>query len=208
MTTFTLPVIAHLLNSRRDNAQMPSMVYMTDEERAPNPIPTIKKLKPGSGVIFRHYNIKSRFNLGQEIKSLCQKKKLLFIVGGDSELAQILNADGLHLPEYMVMRPSLRTRIWRKRSKKIMTASVHCEKSLLKCVTLSVDAALVSSVFPTDSHLNQTTLGVLKFQKLAYNSQAPIYALGGINNKNAIQLINSPAIGIAGISAISQTLGK
>jgi thiamine monophosphate synthase len=61
----------------------------------------------------------------------------------------------------------------------------------------------VSPVFPTESHLNETALGISRFQKLAQKAQIPIYALGGINNKNALQLINSPAIGIAGISAIS-----
>ena len=203
MNTYTLPTIAHLLNLRSTASSVPPILYLTDEVRAPNPLPTIKKLKIGSGVIFRHYNIKSRFKLGLKVKKACHEKKLLFLVARDYSLAHKLNADGLHLPEYILLNPSLKIRLWRQRPNKIITASAHCHKSLIKCAALSVDAALVSPVFPTESHLNETALGISRFQKLAQKAQIPIYALGGINNKNAIQLINSPAIGIAGISAIS-----
>ena len=203
MITYTLPTIARLLNLRSTASSVPPILYLTDEVRAPNPLPTIKKLKIGSGVIFRHYNIKSRFKLGLKVKKACHEKKLLFLVARDYSLAHKLNADGLHLPEYILLNPSLKIRLWRQRPNKIITASAHCHKSLIKCAALSVDAALVSPVFPTESHLNKTALGISRFQKLAQKAQIPIYALGGINNKNAIQLINSPAIGIAGISAIS-----
>ena len=63
----------------------------------------------------------------------------------------------------------------------------------------------ISPIFPTESHLNEPTLGTIRFQNLANSSSVPIYALGGVNNENAIQLINSPAIGLAGISAVSNT---
>ena len=204
MNTHNLSTIARILNSRWSKSLMPPVIYMTDELRAPNPLPTIKRLTPGSGVIFRHYNFKSRLNLGLDIKRLCQKKNLLFIIAGDCSLARNLNADGLHLPEFMVSNLTLQSMLWRKTPKKILTASAHCKNSLVKCLALRVDAALVSPVFPTNSHLDRTTLGVSKFQALAKTSPLPIYALGGINNMNAIQLINSPAIGIAGIGAVSQ----
>ena len=202
MTTFSLPTIAQLLNSRWGLSKMPPMLYMTDEVRAPNPIPNINNLTPGSGVIFRHYDVKSRLELGIKVKRACRKKGCLFIVGGDTSLAVKLDADGLHLPEYLALKRSLKARLWRQRPNKILTAAAHCQKSLMASMALHVDAAVLSPVFLTDSHLNQTNLGISKFQKLADHAKIGVYALGGINNKNAIQLINSPAIGIAGNSAI------
>ncbi|MDC0196844.1 thiamine phosphate synthase, partial [Gammaproteobacteria bacterium] len=178
---------------------MPPILYMTDEVRAPNPIPSINKLIPGSGVIFRHYNFKSRLELGVKVKLACRKNGCLFIVGGDTSLAIKLNADGLHLPEYLVLNPSLKAKLWRQKPNKILTAAAHCQKSLMTSMAFPVDAALLSPIFPTNSHLNQNNLGILKFQKLTKQVTVDVYALGGINNKNAIQLINSPAIGIAGI---------
>ena len=132
----------------------------------------------------------------------CRKNGCLFIVAGDASLAVKLNADGLHLPEYLVLSRSLKAQLWRQKPYKILTAAAHCQTSLMTCMALPVDAALLSPVFPTNSHLNQTNLGVLKFQKLAKQTKVGVYALGGVNNKNAIRLIHSPAIGIAGNSAI------
>ena len=205
MTSFSLPTIARLLNARWGGSHMPPMFYMTDEERTPSPLLSIKRLNPGTGVIFRHYNIKSRSKLALEVKTACRKKGCLFIVAGDYLLAHKLNADGLHLPEYMLLKASLKTRLWRRQPNKILTASVHCHKSLIKGSELAVDAALVSPVFKTDSHLNADNLGISRFQKLAKQTRIPIYALGGINDKNVVQLINSPAIGIAGIGALLPT---
>ena len=204
MNTNNLSTVARILNSRWAKSCMPPLIYMTDELRTPNPLPSIKNLIAGSAVIFRHYNYKFRLNLALDIKHLCQKQNLLFFVAGDYSLAQSLRADGIHLPEYMLSKPLLQTMRWKNKQKKLITASAHCKKSIIKCHKLRVDAALVSPVFPTESHLNKTALGISKFQTLAKASSIPIYALGGINNKNAIQLINSPAIGIAGISALSK----
>ena len=70
MTTYSVPIIARLLNARWGLLQMPPMFYMTDEERAPDPLLNINRLEPGTGVILRHYNIKSRFELGLEVKMI------------------------------------------------------------------------------------------------------------------------------------------
>ena len=204
MNTHNLSTIANILNARWDNPLMPPVIYMTDEHRAPNPFPTINNLSSRSGVIFRHYNIKSRFGLGLDIKKECKKRNLLFIVAGDYSLAHKLNADGLHLPEYMLLNPGIKTMLWRKMPKKLLTASAHSKNALMKCSALCIDAALVSPVFPTKSHLMQHPLGISKFQTMVKASSIPVYALGGINNNNAARLINSPAIGLAGISGISQ----
>jgi thiamine-phosphate pyrophosphorylase len=88
-----------------------------------------------------------------------------------------------------------------------MTAAVHSRKNLLKGGALGIDAALVSPVFPTKSHAEtlttRTTLGLLGLSKICRGSTVPIYALGGVSDKNAMQLLKSPAIGIAGISGIA-----
>ena len=71
---------------------MPPLLYLTDEKRAPNPLPVISKLKPGTGVILRHYNSKSRLELGFEIREICKKNQLTFIVARDFSLGGKLGA--------------------------------------------------------------------------------------------------------------------
>jgi thiamine-phosphate pyrophosphorylase len=210
MATNSLSVVSNLLNSRTKNLGLPPLLYMTDERRTPNPMPEIMKLKPGSGVIFRHYLSKQKPTIAREVQTLCRKKRLLFFVGGDHELARTLDADGLHLPEYLVNCPTLAIRTWCQRPNKLITAAAHSRTSLLKCHHLGVDAALVSPIFKTKSHVEtrdkKKTLGILGLIKMSNVSSVPVYALGGITNMNAIQLLNSRAIGIAGIGIFENTL--
>jgi thiamine-phosphate pyrophosphorylase len=208
MNSNSLPTIARLLNSKASGRGLPPLIYMTDEKRVPNPLAAINKLNPGSGVVFRHYAINDRVKLGHEIKQLCIKNCLILLVAGDYKLAWDLNADGFHLAEHQVLSPPLNMRLWRQRPNKIITAAVHSRKALLKCQKLGVDAALVSPIFPTKSHINQPSLGVTGFQRMVYKTTVPIYALGGISKKNAGQLLNTPAIGIAGIGAIADNEQK
>jgi len=175
---------------------------MTDESRAPNPIPTINKLKPGSGVIFRHYDLKSRLELGFKLKEICKRNQLTFIVARDFPLGRKLGADGIHLPEHLLLTPPLEVRLWGQRPNKIITAAAHSYTSLQKCAVLPINAAILSPVFPTESHPSRSQLGITGFQKLAKQASIPVYALGGINEKTARRLKNSPAIGVAGIGAL------
>ena len=202
MEPHSLSKIAHLLNSRATHKHMPPLLYLTDEKRAPNPLPVISKLKPGTGVILRHYNSKSRLELGFEIREICKKNQLTFIVARDFSLGGKLGADGMHLPEHVLLSPPLEIQLGGRRPNKILTAAAHSYKSLLKCAALTINAALLSPVFPTQSHPGQPQLGVNKFQKLANQASVPVYALGGINDKTAHRLKNSSAVGIAGISAL------
>lgn len=203
MVAHSISTIAKLLNSRAGHTPLPPLLYMTDETRVPNPLAAINQLAPGGGVIFRHYASANRQELAIKIKVLCDKNKLVFLIAGDPDLAQQLDADGLHLPEYLLNTPSLNVRLWRRRPNKLLTAAIHSSKSLQKCCALGVDAALASPVFPTKSHPRQKTLGVLGLTKIALKSPIPLYALGGITKINAPELLKSPVIGIAGISGIA-----
>jgi thiamine-phosphate pyrophosphorylase len=203
MNSNSLPTIARLLNSKASGRGLPPLIYMTDEKRVPNPLAAIGKLNPGSGVIYRHYTVNDRVKLGREIKQLCIKRCLILLVAGDYKLARDLNADGFHLAEHQILTLPFNIRLWRQRPNKIITAAVHSRKTLLKCQKLGIDAALVSPVFPTKSHIDQPSLGVTGFQRMVYKTTIPIYALGGITEKNAGQLLNTPAVGIAGIGAIA-----
>ncbi len=205
MSTQSLSTIARLLNSRAEVSFLPPVIYMTDEVRVPNPLSSIAKLAPGNGVIFRHYAAQQKRELALKINALCRERNLIFLVAGDYALARDLEADGLHLPEYLVDSPSLNVRNWRQRPNKLLTAAAHSLRSLKKCQDLNVDAALISPIFPTKSHVGQKAIGVLGLTKMSRTAHIPVYALGGISDKNASQLLKSPAIGIAGIGAITNT---
>jgi len=203
----TLSNIARRLNLSaqvsRPHIQLPSLIYVTDHQRVPDPLPDIDTLPDGCGVIFRHYDVKNRTSLARTVKDLCGRKDLVFILAGDYRLAQDLDADGFHLPEYLAFNPPIGVRRWHLRPDKFLTAAAHSHQALQAGKKIGIDAALVSPVFPTASHVAHSALGNLRFTKMCRQSMLPIYALGGINASNAARLVKSNAIGIAAISGIS-----
>ena len=115
----------------------------------------------------------------------------------------MLNADGLHLPEYLAIAPNFRFRAWKNKPNKILTAAAHSRHTVIKIRNLGFDALLVSPVFETKSHQGAKYLGSIGFQNIIARLSTPAFALGGIDNKTAKLLINTNAIGIAGIRGIA-----
>ena len=183
--------------------KLPSLIYVTDDVRVPDPLPDIAELPVGSGVLFRHYGAKNRRMLALVAKDLCDRNSLSLIVASDYCLARDLDADGYHLPEYLALNPPISVHLWQKRPRKFITAAAHSLRTLQVCRKIGIDAALLSPVFPTASHIEQNAMGILRFTNLCRQSTLPIYALGGINASNAARLLKSNAIGIAAISGIS-----
>ena len=198
----SLTNIAQLLKIQNGQQRLPHLIYLTDEDHLLDPTKFISRLPRKAGVIFRHYASPSRFHLAREIKQICKDRDLTFIVSKDINLARILNADGLHLPEYLAVKPNFRFRAWKNRPNKILTAAAHSRQAIMRIKNLGFDASLVSPVFETKSHKSTKFLGTIGFQNIVSRQPLLAFALGGLNNKTAAFLINTNAIGIAGIRGI------
>ena len=198
----SLTNIAKILKLQNGRQHLPHLIYLTDESHLIDPTAFISRLPRKAGVIFRHYGLPNRFHLAQKIKQICKDRDLTFIVSGDIKLARILNADGLHLPEYLAVKPNFRFRAWKNRPDKILTAAAHSRQAIMKINNLGFDASLVSPVFETKSHQGAKYLGTIGFQSIVSRQALPAFALGGLNNETAPFLKNTNAIGIAGIRGI------
>jgi thiamine-phosphate pyrophosphorylase len=109
-------------------------------------------------------------------------------------LAAQLGAAGLHLPERRMREASH----WRARFPDwIITSSAHSLRALMGAGML--DAVFLSPVFATSSHNQARPLTPVRAAFIATQSPVPVYALGGINGRNAALL--APAF--SGIAAIS-----
>lgn len=155
---------------------------MTDEKRLADPVPAIMRLTAGSAVIFRHYSIDNRHALAGKLARLCRSRHILFLVAADARLARAVNADGLHLPEHLVTGPGC-WRLWRHPNW-LITAAAHSQAALTRAARAGVDAALLSPVFPTQSHPGAKPIGSLRFAAWAGQAALPVYALGGLSVDN------------------------
>jgi len=173
---------------------------MTDQDRLADPCAAANRLPQGSGIILRNYGDTDRPRLAAALSRICRARGLILLVAGDGGLAAKVGAHGLHLPEYAAAQAgpwSRRHRNW------LITTAAHSARALRHAAQAGAHAALLSPVFPTDSHPKAKALGPLQFARLTRRSRLPVYGLGGIDSTNARLLKMSGAVGIAGISGIA-----
>ena len=178
---------------RRTQTALPALIYMTDDVRTPDPVPVATRLPRGAAVILRHYQHPGREDLARALMKVARARGLLVLIGADPGLAYRVRAAGVHWPEALV-HPRLRQPGW------IVTAAAPSLPALVKARRAGVDAALVSPVFATGSGAAKMPLGVLRFAGLAAVAPLPVYALGGIDVRNARRLRHTGASGFAGIA--------
>ncbi len=190
-----------VLNIMKRKAGVETLVFMTDRTRAPNPDEICLALPRGSIVILRDYDFSGRKALAVTLKKICKKQGLLLLIAGDFDLATKVRADGVHLPEHMLFE----YRTCRQLKKfSLITAACHNRKSLHRAIIIGVDAAIVSPVFKTNSHVGIAGIGVHVFSRLINRCGLPVVALGGISFQNVGQLKRLDIVAIAGIDGIAE----
>ncbi|MFW6028638.1 MAG: thiamine phosphate synthase [Halanaerobiales bacterium] len=139
------------------------------------------------------------YNLARKIKKLTTKYNIPFIINDRIDIALAVDADGVHLGvEDMPIHVA--RKILGKN--KIIGASANCVDEALNFQEESVNYLGVGALFPTSTKKNveKVTLNELKNIKKAV--KIPIVGIGGINEKNATDVINAGADGIAVVSSI------
>ena len=183
----------------KDN-KLPKVIIIFDDESFDKKKLLKLKIPKKSAFLLRSYETKKRKKIAKQLLNFCKMKKIKLLISSDIKLAEDINADGIHFPEYMVKKNKINWVIIKnvKSNKKwIITTAVHNIQSLKKAEELNIDAALLSPVFPSKSHPNNKSLGLNKFLKIVKKTKLPIYALGGINIKNVKSLIETDIIGYA-----------
>jgi thiamine-phosphate pyrophosphorylase len=171
---------------RRLNPDLPLVLFTDDSGR--DWLRAARRLPRGNIVVLR----------GQQRAALLEVLRplpLRLLVADDPGLAA--QADGLHLPE----RRAAEVAHWRaRRPDWIITAAAHSLRALMNL--RHVDAAFLSPVFSTASHPGAVALTPLRAAFIARHAMVPIYALGGVDGRNAARLAPSFS-GIAAITALS-----
>lgn len=158
---------------------------MTDPKRTPDPVSIVKGLPHGVGVIFRHFGLDNRFELGKKLREITSGHGVLLFLSADDALAEEIKPDGIHWPKHL-----LEQYIDQKHRPlaKFHTTSAHVLPEIKRAENFGMDACFVSSLFPSQSPSAPEPMGVTRFNSLSKSSNIPLYALGGINAKNVGQL--------------------
>jgi hypothetical protein len=139
---------------------------MTDERMGEALWPALRRLPPGSGIVFRHYATPeaARRLLLRRIKRLAHARKLVVVVGGAASIV----VDGVH---------------GRAPTRGIRTWPAHTHGEALAGHRAGADALFVSPVYATRSHDDALGIGVARALWIARGLGIPIVALGGMNER-------------------------
>ena len=182
---------------------LPPLLFFTDPRRTPRPWETAARLPAGSGVVFRAFDAPDARDVALRLRAATRDRGALLLIGLDAELAEAVEADGVHLPERALVQGAALAAArpdWR------ITGAAHSAEALTRAAGL--DAAVLSPVFVAGGvSAARPPLGGEAFGRLARMAPLPVYALGGIDAANARRLIGSGACGLAGVGAIQSAFG-
>lgn len=177
---------------------LPPLLFFTDPARTPRPWETAARLPAGAGVVFRHFGAGDALETGLRLRAATKEAGVRLLVGLDADLAERIEADGVHLPERAL---SAAYALSGRRPDWLLTGAAHSSQAIREARDLH--ALVLSPVFPAGGASAKTpALGVESFKAQASTAPCPVYALGGISAANAMELLSSGACGIAGVDAL------
>jgi thiamine-phosphate pyrophosphorylase len=178
------------------------LLFFTDPDRTPRPWETAARLPAGSGVVFRHFGRADALETALRLREATRARDGLLLIGLDTDLAERVGADGVHLPGRAL---DLARGLAVSRPDWMITGAAHSRPAL---DTPGLTALIVSPVFPAGGPSSvRPALGLEGFTAWVGAAPCPVYALGGIDSGNVSSLAGSGACGIAGVSAFQAAFG-
>lgn len=134
-----------------------------------------------------------------EIKELCKRYQVPFVINDNVEIALKMDADGVHVGQSDMEAGSVRARLGKD---KIIGVSAQTVEQALLAEEHGADYIGVGAVFPTGTKLDAVEVGYDRLREICNAVHIPVVAIGGITRDNIIQLKGSGVSGVAIVSAI------
>lgn len=132
-----------------------------------------------------------------ELKDLCRKYHVPFVLDDDVDLAVEVGADGVHVGQSDMEAGMTREKIG---PDKILGVSAQTVEEALRAEQAGADYLGVGAVFPTGSKDDAIPVSHETLKAICEAVHIPVIAIGGITRDNVAELAGT---GIAGISVIS-----
>ncbi len=173
---------------------LPTLFFLTDPDRTPDPVAVAQRLPRGAGIIYRSFGDPNAVKIAAALMAVARARGLILLIGSDAALAARVGAHGVHLPERALrMARRVRRRGW------IVTGAAHSARAL---TAPGLDAFLLSAVFASRSPSAGRPLGPLRLARLVRQARSPVYALGGVSADTVRRLRNSGVVGVAAVEGL------
>lgn len=149
-----------------------------------------REKKSSSKVFYEH---------GLKMKALCKKYNVPLIINDRIDIAQAIDADGVHLGQSDLPLTVVKKILG---PKKIIGISASTVETALDAQKNGADYIGVGAVFPTNTKSDALPVSKSTLSDIQSAVSIPIVAIGGITLENASTIINQGVQSIAVISAI------
>lgn len=178
---------------------LPRLIFVTDPARTPDPAAVAMRLPAGSGVIYRAFGAANALDQARGLAAIARARGLLLLIGADADLAEAVDAAGVHLPERDLGRAD---GLKAAHPDWIVTGAAHSLEAARLAAAFGCDSVLASTVFASASPSAGPPMGAAAFAAFVAAAPLPVYALGGVNVKTAPELVNSDAAGFAMVEGL------
>jgi len=137
--------------------------------------------------------------IGQAIKNLLHKSKALFVLNDRADLAQALDADGMHLGQQDLPVKDARRILGKD---KIIGVSTHSVSQAQEAEKLGADYIAIGPIFATATKPDLAPLGTQSISQVKDKIKIPFVAIGGIDLNNLDEVSSAGAKGVAVCRAI------
>ena len=135
----------------------------------------------------------------KEIKELCRKYHVPFVINDNVDIALAMDADGVHVGQSDMEAGDVRAKLG---PDKIIGVSAQTVEQALLAQKRGADYLGVGAVFHTGSKADAKDVSHETLKEICEAVDIPAIAIGGISKNNVMELAGSGICGIAVISAI------
>ncbi len=137
--------------------------------------------------------------LAEQLKSVCKKYNVPFIINDNVDIALAVDADGVHIGQDDM---GIKKRREILGPYKIIGTSTHNVQEALQAVADGADYIGCGAVFGSGTKKDASFLGVPGLKEICRAVDIPKVAIGGITAENIFQLKGTGVNGVAVVSAI------
>ena len=135
----------------------------------------------------------------KELKKLCAKYQVPFVINDNVDIALAMDADGVHVGQSDMEAGNVRAKLG---PDKIIGVSAQTVEQALLVEKRGADYLGVGAVFPTGSKDDADDVSHETLKAICEAVSIPVIAIGGITIDNTKELAGAGIVGIAVISAI------
>jgi len=135
----------------------------------------------------------------QEVKKVCKKYNVPFVINDNIEVALAVNADGIHVGQSDMEAGSVREKLGKD---KIIGVSTRTVEEALLAQERGADYLGVGAMFQTSTKLDAADVTFEELKAICAAVEIPVVAIGGISNHNVAELRGTGIDGVAVVSAI------